>query len=344
MAQATAPPSAKSDHSSRRLRLVADIGLRRGGLVVSWLVVIVVFTLIDPSGVFLTHLNFATIFSTQSVLVLLALGAIIPFTTGDYDLSVASNLGLSGMVLAVLNVRAGWPIWAAIAAALLTGLVFGLVNGLIAVLLDIDTLIVTLGSATLAAGITLGISGSNTISGVSDGLSNWVLGHQVAGLSISFFYALGATLAIWYLFSFTAVGRRLLMVGRGRAASRLAGIHVHRIRIGAMATGGLFAAIAGVISTGTSGAADPNSASSLLLPAFAAAFLGATAITPGRFNPWGTFIAAYFLQTGISGLQLRGAQGYVQQLFYGGALIVAVITSRLAQRRSSAGDITGGGG
>jgi ribose transport system permease protein len=321
---------------------VAEDGLRRGGLIISWVAIIVAFALTDPSGVFFTHANFASIFSTQSVLVLLALGAIIPFTTGDYDLSVAGNLGLCGMVLAVLNVRAGWPIGAAIAAALLTGVAFGLLNGLVAVLLDIDTLIVTLGTATLAAGITLGISGSNTISGVSEGLTTWVLGHQVSGLSISFFYALGATVLIWYVLSFTAVGRRLLMVGRGRAASRLAGIRVNRVRIGAMAAGGLFAAIAGVVSTGTSGAADPNSASSLLLPSFAAAFLGATAITPGRFNPWGTFIAAYFLQTGISGLQLRGAQGYVQQLFYGGALIVAVITARLVQRRSRAGDVTGG--
>ena len=110
-----------------------------------------------------------------------------------------------------------------------------------------------------------------------------------------------------------------------------------------MAAGGLFAGIAGVVSTGTSGAADPNSAASLLLPAFAAAFLGATAITPGRFNPWGTFIAAYFLQTGISGLQLRGAEGYVQQLFYGGALIIALIASRLIGHNSNAGDVTGGG-
>lgn len=326
-----------------RLRSLLEDGSRRGGLVISWLAIIVIFAATDPSGIFMSHANFATIFSTQSVLVMLALGAIIPFTTGDYDLSVAGNMGLCGMTLAVLNVREGWPIWLAIAAALAVGITFGLINGLIAVLLDIDTLIVTLGSATLAAGLTLGISSSNTISGVSQGLTDWVLGHRIAGLSISFFYALAATVIIWYVFSFTAVGRRLLMVGRGRAASRLAGIRVNRIRIGAMAAGGFFAAVAGIINTGTSGAADPNSAASLLLPAFAAAFLGATAITPGRFNPWGTFIAAYFLQTGISGLQLRGAQGYVQQLFYGGALIVAVVASRLINRRTKTGDVTGGG-
>lgn len=62
----------------------------------------------------------------------------------------------------------------------------------------------------------------------------------------------------------------------------------------------------------------------MLLPAYAAAFLGATTITPGRFNAFGTLIAVYFLVTGITGLQLLGAPTFVQQLFYGGALIIAV--------------------
>jgi ribose transport system permease protein len=70
-----------------------------------------------------------------------------------------------------------------------------------------------------------------------------------------------------------------------------------------------------------------------MLPAFAAAFLGATAISPGRFNPWGTFIAVYFLASGIVGLQLIGLSGWIEQVFYGAALILAVAASRLASRR-----------
>jgi ribose transport system permease protein len=63
------------------------------------------------------------------------------------------------------------------------------------------------------------------------------------------------------------------------------------------------------------------------LPAFAASFLGSTAITPGRFNAWGSFAAVYFLMTGISGLSLMGIQVFIQDLFYGGALIIAVALS-----------------
>ena len=73
-----------------------------------------------------------------------------------------------------------------------------------------------------------------------------------------------------------------------------------------------------------------------MLPAFAAAFLGATTIIPGRFNPWGTVIAVYFLVTGITGLQLLGAQSYVQNLFYGAALVLAVAFSQIGRSRLEA--------
>jgi ribose transport system permease protein len=110
-------------------------------------------------------------------------------------------------------------------------------------------------------------------------------------------------------------------------------MHVKRIRFLAFVFSGGIGAVGGVLLAGTSGAADPSSANALLLPAFAAAFLGATAISPGRFNVLGTLIAVYFLVTGITGLQLLGAQTYVQNLFYGAALVVAVVFSQAVRRR-----------
>ena len=93
------------------------------------------------------------------------------------------------------------------------------------------------------------------------------------------------------------------------------------------------ASLAGVMYAGLLGGADPSSGQTFLLPAFAAVFLGATAIEPGRFNAVGTFIAVYFLVSGITGLQLLGVADFVQQLFYGAALIVAVALSVFAARR-----------
>ena len=59
---------------------------------------------------------------------------------------------------------------------------------------------------------------------------------------------------------------------------------------------------------------------------------GATSIKPGRFNTIGTAVSVYFLATGVTGLQLLCAQNYVQQLFYGAALVVAVVLSRQLRR------------
>ena len=146
---------------------------------------------------------------------------------------------------------------------------------------------------------------------------------------------MAATLLLFYIFEFTPLGRRLLFVGRGRSVSRLSGLQVNRIRWGSFIVCGLFAGLAGVMYAGSLGGADPVSGQTFLLPAFAASFLGATAIYPGRFNPIGTFIAVYFLVSGITGLQLLGVENFVQQLFYGGALVIAVTLSTLARRQAA---------
>jgi ribose transport system permease protein len=104
------------------------------------------------------------------------------------------------------------------------------------------------------------------------------------------------------------------------------------VRFGALTASGLIGAFAGVLYAGTLGAADPSSGADFLLPAFAAAFLGATSIVPGRFNAWGAIIAVYFLVTGVTGLQILGVESFVQQLFYGGALVVAVVFTELSRR------------
>ena len=309
--------------------------VERYALLAVWGVVIVAFGALRPDT-FLTTANFSTIFGSQAILVVLTLALLPPLTAGDYDLSVAATLTLSSMTLAILNVNHGWPAVAAIAAALGVGLLVGLVNGTIVVTLGVDSLIVTLGTSTFIAGVVLWISNSQTVSGVSQELIDLVVVNRFLGIPLAFYYGIALGLAMFYVFELMPVGRRLLFVGRGRAVARLSGIRVARLRFGAFAVSGVISAFAGVLYAGTLGSADPTSGLSFLLPAFAAAFLGATTIQPGRFNPLGSIAAVYFLVTGITGLQLLGVQTFVQQLFYGGALVVAVALSQVARRRRTA--------
>ena len=157
--------------------------------------------------------------------------------------------------------------------------------------------------------------------------------YRVFGIPISFYYAIALAAIIWYVLTYTAFGQQLLFTGRGREVGRLSGIAVGRVRLLAFVASGVMGAIAGILYTGTTGSANPNSGTYLLLPAFAAAFLGATCIKPGRFNAWGSVVAVYFLVTGINGLSVLGFRTYVHDLFYGGALVVAVMVSQLVSGR-----------
>lgn len=304
----------------------------RFGLVFVWIAIVLLFGAMRPDT-FLTWSNFSTIFGSEAVLVIVTLGLIIPLTAGDFDLSIAQTLTLSSMVTAILNARLGVPIVATIPIVLLVGISIGVINGAITLFFRVHSLIVTLGIGTFLHGITLWISNSQTISGVSPSLIKYVIVTRIFGIPIEFYYAMILAGIIWYVFSFTAYGQHLLFTGRGKEVARLTGVNVGAVRMSAFIASGFMGALAGILYTGTTGSANPSSGTFLLLPAFAAAFLGATCIRPGRFNPWGSVIAVYFLVTGINGLSVLGFRTFVQDLFYGGALVIAVMVSQLISGR-----------
>jgi ribose transport system permease protein len=314
----------------RQRRLV--LRLEQFGLIVVWLLLIALFGALRPDT-FLTWPNLSTILGSQAVLVVITLGLIIPLTANDFDLSIAFVMTLTSMTVAVLNVNLGIGIGWAILAALAVGVIVGLINGLLITVFRVHSLIITLGTGTFIHGMTLWISDSMTISGVSPRLMNAVIVDRLFGIPLEFYYAIGLACLISYLLDYTALGRRILFVGRGREVARLSGINTDRVRIACLVVSGFLGALAGVLYAGTQGAADPVSGVTYQLPAFAAAFLGSTSIVPGRFNPWGSTVAVYFLVTGITGLVFLGCSSFIQEMFYGGALVVAVTLSQLVRGR-----------
>jgi len=324
-----------SEHADRppvtRLLSVLPLGdlVSRFGVVGAWAAVIGVFSVLEPA-VFPTAANFQGIFGSQAVLVILALGLVLALSVGELDLSFAGVMSVSLVLVGYLNVTLGWPIVPVVAIALAAGVLAGTINGLFVVVVGVESIVVTLGMGTLLAGVAVGIQ-VESVSIDSTHLVN-VVSTRVLGLPLAFWYALGLTAAIWYLFALTPLGRYMHMVRVGRDVARLSGIRVDAIRFGALVATSVIAAVAGVVQAGVLGAANPQIAGSYLLPAFSAAFLGSTTIAPGRFNAWGTFVAVYFLVTGITGLQLLGLSGWIEDVFYGSSLVLAVALSRLASR------------
>lgn len=327
-------------------RLGQRENLERVALPVLWLVAIGIFGAIEP-GQFLTSRNFQSIFGFQAVSVILAIGLVVPLTTGDFDLSVAATMGMSSMVVAVLNVNLHWAIGPAIAAALGVGLAVGIVNAFVVVRIGVNAFIVTLGTATILQGLALAVSNEATVGGVSPSLVTFT-NREFLGLPVAFYFALVVAVVIWYVMTMTPTGRKWLFIGRNLEVARLSGITTGRLRAGALIVAAFLAAVAGVVNTGTVGAADPTSATVYLLPAYAAAYLGATTFTPGRFNVWGTVITIYFLETCFSGLQLLGINDWIQQIFYGSVLVVAVAfaqgSGRGRRRRRSHSAVAGAKG
>ena len=304
------------------------------GLVAAWAALILLFGAFTPT--MFTWPPYASMLGFNATVVVLTLGLTIPLTAGDFDLSVASTLTFAAMLVAILNVKGGVPIAVAVALALAAGVLIGAVNAFFILYFRIHSLIVTLGVGYFVSGVVLWISNSAVVFGQSlSSLVAVVYGTRLLGVAMLFWYALILTVVLWYVFEHTAAGRRLLFVGRGREVARLSGVKVERVRALSLIAAGFIAALAGVLYVGMRGSADPTSGLAFLLPAFAAAFLGSTAIYPGRFNAWGAFVAVYFLSTGILGLNFLGADSYVQNLFYGGGLVIAVAISQLVRKRQA---------
>ncbi len=299
---------------------------QRYGLLVVWAAVVATFSVLRPDT-FFTLVNVQTILSSQSVLLVLTLALLLPLTVGEFDLSVAGVFTVTVVLVGYLNVTRGWPITLSIVAAIIASAVVGGVNATLVLGAGAESIVVTLGMATLLAGISFGIT-EVAIAGISPGFVELVR-HPYLGVQLAFWIALLLTALMWYVFVFTPLGRYMHFVGSSREVARLSGIQVNAIRAGSFVASSMMSCAAGLLMVGLAGSSDPNVGSTFLLPAFAGAFLGATAITPGRFNPWGTFIAVYFLTTGITGLEIMGLSGWVNQVFYGGSLIIAVVLSKV---------------
>lgn len=305
--------------------------LYRYSLLLVLAAMIVVFSVLLPDT-FWSFGNLRTVLGTQAVLMIVALGLTFPLNAGEFDLSFGGVLGLASTLVAVLTVNMGWEAVPAILVTLIVGLAIGAVNALIVVVFGVNSLITTLGVGTILGGVALAIANNQVIAGGTGLLADLATG-LLFGLPYPVYFGLLVAVVVWYVYRYTPFGRYIFFTGEGREVARLSGIRVDRMRVAAFLIVALAATVAGLISFGRLGSADPKIGALYLLPAFATVFLGATAIDPGRYNAWGTVIAVYVLVVGITGLQLLGGAGWLELLFNGTALVLAVIFSQLIRRR-----------
>jgi ribose transport system permease protein len=305
------------------------------GLLVLLVVLIVVFSLLRPDT-FPTFFNIKSILNNKSVQALVALAVFIPMTANHFDLSAGFNLGIS-QVLAIGLQGQGLPWWAAVIAVLLMGALVGLANGILVTRVKIDSFIATLGTGTVLYGLNAWYTGGQQV--LADLPRPFLaISGSIGYVPAPALYTLVVSLALWLVFEYLPLGRYLYVLGASPRAAELNGISARRYVTMGFVAAGVLASFAGVVLQSQLQIGQSSVGQEYLLPAFTAALLGATSIRPGRVNVWGTVLAVAVLAVTVAGLNQLGAPFFVEPLFNGSMLILAVgLAVQASQRRTRRG-------
>ena len=305
------------------------------GLVILMLGLIVTFSILLPNT-FPTVLNLRSILSDKAIIALLSLAAMIPMVAGRIDLTVGYGIVLWHILAISLQTTMGLPWPVAVAIVLILGTVTGILNGILVEVARIDSFIATLGTGTILYALALWHTGGRQMVGTLPDAFYAINGTFVFGLPITAFYVLVITLILWIVLDYTPLGRYLYAIGANQRAAELNGIPTRKFVIGAFLTSGLLTAIAGVLLASKLRIGQASVGLEFLLPALVGAFLGSTTIKPGRVNVWGTIVGVMILAVGISGIQQFGGSFWVEPMFNGATLLIAIGIAGYAQRRKGA--------
>ena len=311
----------------------SDSAVSRFALVAFTIGLIVLFSILLPRT-FPTTLDLRSIGSSNSVIAMLALASMVPIATGKFDISVGYALGLSEVLTIVLQSQEhiAWPF--VIPIVVVIGALVGVINGTLVEFAQIDSFIATLGTGYILYGVMLAITSGNEV--LANLPSTFVsLGNGALGsIPYSMLFVIGLAFVLWIVLEFLPIGRFLYAVGANARAAELNGIPVRRVVIGAFVTSGALTALAGTLLAAQLGAGEPSIGNDYLLPALVGALLGTTALHPGRANAWGTIVAIVALAVGIAGLEQFGVQFFVDPIFDGFTLLVAVGVAGITSRRT----------
>ena len=305
------------------------------GLVILMFGLIVLFSILLPQT-FPTVLNLRSILSDKAIIALLSLAAMIPMVAGRIDLTVGYGIVLWHILAISLQTMYGFPWPVAVGIVLFLGIVTGALNGLLVEVARIDSFIATLGTGTVLYALALWHTGGRQMVGTLPDAFYAINGTFVLGLPITAFYVLAITVILWIVLDYTPIGRYLYAIGANQRAAELNGIPTRKFVIGAFVTSGALAALAGVLLASKLRIGQASVGLEFLLPALVGAFLGSTTIKPGRVNVWGTIVGVMILAVGISGIQQFGGSFWVEPLFNGTTLLIAIGIAGYAQRKKGA--------
>ncbi|MCB1336622.1 MAG: ABC transporter permease [Maritimibacter sp.] len=283
---------------------------------------------------FVRPANLASVFNDTSPLILLAIGQMVVILTKCIDLSVAANLALTGMVVAMINVAApGVPVAVILAVALGLGTLMGMINGLLVWKLTVPPIVVTLGTMTIYRGI---------IFLISDG--KWVNSHEMSpafksfpraeflGLPVLSWIAVAAVILFYLVMTRTTLGRAFYAVGGNPHAAIYTGIDVGRTQFWAYTLSGALAGLTGYLWVSRYAVAYVDIAGGFELTVVAACVIGGVSIAGGIGSVIGALLGALFLGIINNALPVINVSPFWQMAISGAAIIVAIAANAQASR------------
>lgn len=298
-----------------------------------FLVVLVAFFAISTPG-FLTVANVLNLLRQTAPTLVAAVAVTFVVTSSGVDLSVGSNVALTGSALAVLLSQGTNPALALLAVVAL-GAVIGAVNGYFVAYQGIFAFIVTLGGLYAWRGVALAMTNGYSIAIPPE---SWVLAlgqGRVGVIPVPVIVAAVVALLGWVLFTQTPFGRYVVAAGSNRESLRRTGVNVRLVIFGVFVLTGICAAIAGVLIAARLASGSSNAGLLFELEVITAVVLGGTNLFGGRGTILGTVLGAVVLGVILNGLVLIGVSPFYVQVVTGAILLGAVTANAHIHRRFS---------
>lgn len=284
---------------------------------------------------FATPSRMLAVFNDYSILIILALGQMVVILTRSIDLSMASNLAFTGMVIAMTNAaHPAIPIEALIVLAMAIGAALGSINGTLVWKIGIPPIVATLGTLTIFRGATFVVSGGAWVN--ADAMSAAFIGLQrgtFLGLPVLSWFAIVAIAAFYMLMTRTSLGRSIHAVGVNPMASAYAGIDVGRTKFVAFVISGMVSGLCGYLWVSRYVIASTEVANGYELQIVAACVIGGVSIAGGIGTVGGAVLGALFLGVIGSALPVINVSPFWQLSISGSAIILAVVLNARGERR-----------
>ncbi|MFC5823874.1 ABC transporter permease [Nonomuraea insulae] len=302
------------------------------GVLVATVVLVLVVGVRDTT--FLQFGQLSQVLNQAAVVGVLACAMAYLLAMRELDLSVGSVLGLSALCGALL-IRVGLHPWAAAVLCVAAGALLGLVNGVLVDLLRLPSIVATLATLSTYRGLTHRLSEGRQVLGapLSDPFSKF-FGWKLAGLGVNF-WALAIVVTVLVLtLRNTPFGYRIRSIGSNPEAARFSGIPIRRVRLQVFVLAGVMGGVAGALTLGYFGVADPNAGSGYELQAIAAAVIGGTPLYGGRASVTGAALGAVLLEVVRTALAYFRIDINWNDFTTGAVILLAVGLASLLRRRT----------